>query len=50
MGWTNSSCSIVVSLLLFSVAPAADANQLAYLDEFCDPYYVGLEAPKLVKV
>ena len=28
-------------------APAMDANRLAYLDEFCDPYYAGLETPRL---
>ncbi|MFW6171976.1 MAG: FG-GAP-like repeat-containing protein [Planctomycetota bacterium] len=28
-------------------APAMDANRLAYLDEFCDPYYAGLTTPKL---
>jgi hypothetical protein len=33
--------------LLCSVAQAADGNRLAYLDEFCDPYYVGLETAKL---
>ncbi|MBN1853598.1 MAG: VCBS repeat-containing protein [Pirellulales bacterium] len=33
--------------LLCSVAQAADGNRLAYLDEFCDPYYVGHETAKL---
>src|ERR687896_491411 len=28
--------------------PAPDGNRLTYLDEFCDPYYVGLSMPKLV--
>ena len=27
---------------------AIDGNRLTYLDEFCDPYYPGLETPKLV--
>src|SRR5690606_6321790 len=27
---------------------AGDANRLTYLDEFCDPYYVGRRFPKLV--
>lgn len=26
---------------------AGDANRLTYLDEFCDPYYVGRDFPKL---
>ena len=40
----------VALLVLVSVrlAPAADANRLTYLDEFCDPYYVGRDFPKLV--
>jgi hypothetical protein len=28
-------------------AYAADGNRLTYLDEFCDPYYVGRDFPKL---
>lgn len=32
---------------LASLAQAADGNRLAYLDEFCDPYYVGLQTAKL---
>jgi hypothetical protein len=27
---------------------ACEGNRLAYLDEFCDPYYVGLSVPRLV--
>ncbi len=30
------------------VAAAGDANRLAYLDDFCNPYYVGLDTAKLV--
>lgn len=32
---------------LVTAAGAADGNRLAYLDEFCDPYWVGLDTPKL---
>jgi hypothetical protein len=38
-------------LLLVTVAAAraaGDGNRLNYLDDFCNPYYVGLDAPKLV--
>lgn len=42
-------CSLVLVLAcLASAAPAADGNRLAHLDEFSDPYYVGLTTPKLV--
>ena len=34
-------------LVLAGSASAADGNRLAYLDEFCNPYYVGLDAPRL---
>ncbi len=37
--------------VLFMVVPAFSAdvgNRLAYLDEFCDPYYVGLDCAKFV--
>lgn len=27
---------------------STDANRLAYLDEFCDPYYPSLDMPKLI--
>jgi hypothetical protein len=30
------------------VASAADGNSFAYLDEFCDPYYVHRDFPKLI--
>jgi len=33
--------------LLSGAAFSADANRLTYLDEFCDPYYVGRDFPKL---
>jgi putative membrane-bound dehydrogenase-like protein len=39
--------SLCCTLLLASVACAADANRLTYLDEFCDPYYPHLQFPKL---
>ncbi|REJ98767.1 MAG: dehydrogenase, partial [Planctomycetota bacterium] len=29
-------------------SPYASANRLAYLDEFCDPYYPSLDLPKLI--
>ena len=40
VGW-----SIVLSLA--GIARAADGNRLAYLDQFSDPYYVGLQTAKL---
>ena len=42
--------SFVATLLAFATSGvrAGDGNRLAHLDEFCDPYYVGLEFPKLV--
>jgi hypothetical protein len=40
--------SLAVTPLLTAVALGAGGNRLAYLDEFCDPYYVGLDTPKLV--
>jgi hypothetical protein len=33
---------------VFAGPPVVDGNRLTYLDEFCDPYYVGLEMPKLI--
>jgi putative membrane-bound dehydrogenase-like protein len=39
---------LLALLMLSSIAAAGDGNRLAYLDEFCDPYYVGLDVPKLV--
>ena len=39
---------LVVLLTLSPFATAGDGNRLAYLDEFCDPYYVSLDTPKLV--
>ena len=48
MRWILPACSCFLPLLLATVAPAADGNRLRYVDEFCDPYYVGLEAAKLV--
>jgi len=31
-----------------ATAQAGDANRLSYLDDFCDPYYVGRDFPQLV--
>jgi hypothetical protein len=33
--------------LCCTAARAADANRFTYLDDFCNPYYVGLDFPKL---
>jgi putative membrane-bound dehydrogenase-like protein len=41
LGW------LVLLLLPARLLAAADGNRLAYLDAFCDPYYVGLNTPKL---
>lgn len=38
----------VILLSAGSALAAGDGNRLAYLDEFPNPYYVGLDAPKLV--
>jgi hypothetical protein len=40
-------CWLVVLLSGLS-GHAADGNRLTYLDEFCDPYYVGRDFPKLI--
>ncbi len=46
---THSILVLLGTLLLAVPARAADVgNRLAYLDEFCDPYYVGLDCPKFV--
>ena len=37
---------LAVISMLAGVALGADGNRLAYLDEFCDPYYVGLDTPR----
>jgi len=37
-----------VAVFWVKLVVAADGNRLAYLDEFCDPYYVGLTTAKLV--
>lgn len=42
---------LLVSIAVVAAAPVLGAdsgNRLAYVDAFCDPYYVGLDAPKLV--
>ena len=38
----------LLSILLSAASFAADGNRLAYLDEPCDPYYVGRDFPKLI--
>ena len=41
--------ALLFSMILATGAGAADVgNRLTYLDEPCDPYYVGLHTPKLV--
>ncbi len=41
--------SLLAMALLAIPASAADVgNRLTYLDEFCDPYYVGLSCAKFV--
>ncbi len=47
MRWFRLTCSLVAFLVLSSAVLAHDGNRLAYLDEFCDPYYAGLETAKL---
>ncbi len=39
---------LAVMPMLTGVALGTDGNRLTYLDEFCDPYYVGLDTPKLL--
>lgn len=41
------ACSLVLILIGLHTCCAADGNRLTYLDEFCDPYYVGRDFPKL---
>ncbi|MHB8899753.1 MAG: hypothetical protein ACYC6Y_13480 [Thermoguttaceae bacterium] len=41
-------CLLVALLSSLPGAMAADGNRLAYLDAFCDPYYVGRETARLV--
>jgi hypothetical protein len=47
---TPLAATIVLLLVAASTAVntlGADGNRLTYLDDFCNPYYVGLEMPKL---
>lgn len=49
--WCVSALAGVVlaaAALVDVAAIAAEGNRLSYLDEFCDPYWPGLHAPKLV--
>lgn len=48
MRWLQLTCLLVTLFVLGSAALAHDGNRLAYLDEFCDPYYAGLKTAKLV--
>lgn len=48
MSSARGACSLLVLLMLSSIAGAVDGNRLAHLDEFCDPYYAGLDTPKLI--
>lgn len=40
--------SLLVFLVLSSIAAAGDGNRLAHVDEPCTPYYAGLHTPKLI--
>lgn len=46
--WKLTSALLVSLLVCLNAYPADVGNRLTYLDEFCDPYYAGLERPKLV--
>ncbi|MHC4180972.1 MAG: polysaccharide deacetylase family protein, partial [Planctomycetota bacterium] len=48
MSPARAVCSLLALLTLSSVAAAGAGNRLAYLDEFCDPYYAGLDTARLV--
>ncbi len=44
----TSLISLALATVLLGTAGAADiGNRLTYLDEFCDPYYVGLDSARL---
>ena len=43
-----TSCWCFLLLSFAAIARAADGNRLVYLDEPCDPYWVGLDAPRLI--
>ena len=47
---SRSSIGLCLVVVLGGVAAsaAADGNRFTYLDEFCDPYYVGRNFPKLI--
>ncbi len=44
---TRVSLLVAAFLSLLSTAACADGNRLAYLNEFCDPYYVGRDTARL---
>jgi hypothetical protein len=44
-----ATVALLCSMILTTSAHAPDVgNRLAYVDEFCDPYYVDLHTPKLI--
>ena len=43
----SAACWLTVALLT-GTAISNDANRFTYLDEFCNPYYVGRDFPKLI--
>lgn len=43
-GW----CAVLAAPMPSGAFAAGDANRLAYLDEFCDPYYAHTHFPRLV--
>ena len=46
--WMGTS-GMLLALAASLGAPGAESgSRLSYLDEFCDPYYVGLDTPKLI--
>lgn len=45
---TRLVCCWVFVLFSAGVVSAADGNRLAYLNDFCDPYYVGVETARFV--
>jgi hypothetical protein len=47
MRWSWLTCGLVILTVLCTAISAGEGNRLAYLDEFCDPYYAGLETARL---
>ena len=48
--WKTAGAAVLVWLACFGPvqAQSTDANRLAYLDDFCDPYPFDVNSPKLV--